>query len=56
MFPARYFCNRHFAPRYFPKEGSGAAPIVPNFIRFSADAYAAPSVSTQAYAGDSEDS
>lgn len=27
MFPARYFPNRAFAPRYFPKVGSTATPL-----------------------------
>lgn len=27
MFPARYFCNRFFAPRYFPKVGADAAVL-----------------------------
>jgi len=27
MFPTAYFCNRHFAPRYFPKVGA-EPPVV----------------------------
>lgn len=26
MFPSRYFADRFFAPRYFPKVGSDVAP------------------------------
>lgn len=27
MFATRFFCNRFFAPRYFPKVGAEPAPI-----------------------------
>lgn len=26
MFPVRFFCNSMFAPRFFPKVGSGSGP------------------------------
>lgn len=30
MFPTRMFCNRYFAPRYFPKVGAAPPPVTDN--------------------------
>lgn len=29
MFPTRFFGDRFFAPRYYPKVGADAAPVFP---------------------------
>lgn len=41
MFPASYFCNRFFAPFYFPKVGSAPPPFLPAWLN-AFNAYLGP--------------